>query len=829
MEDDSFAFFVFSGFVAASTVVTWAIVTYLSKERSIDSARKRVQMEDLSWMESDSTQPSPLKQGKPKAKSSKNLSKQSLKAKTDDEATKGTNEIKIQEVVESPIAIEEMLQVQQAVKPVTEIKPKAPKKKKETSKNDTVVSKAKATQPMEPKVPSVKPLVDDEDEFNPDEWQAVPAKGSKPATGSKIKDSETPENQSESRPKKPVVREKPAEKKKEVVEAPVKSGGTDSSIALKSDRNLSKFHDAPRVSTANHINLPHGEGSPMSENLEHSDSTEELVESQTNVQLTAEVPVITQGHQKAIPSKNTNSSASQSKPAGRSTTQAGKKVEPPGPATGGTTRVKRNSERSTASVSSKTSKKDDGAPEVSPEVLKLEDELKRERNHSQDLISKYLQLTEQLEKEKQTIGSISEQLQQKVQECMALKSQLNSAPAQTPVPSTPTMEDTQLREEMKKQGNQLEMVYQEKLILQKELERATASSHDLRRENAMKQQAAEAQLKKIESRNNELQEQCNIYEKQLKSAVSKQQESSAKEKESRLVYQITGLEAQLKESTKEIELLRQQHEATYSEMSRLTESKISLKKYSDQLKAEVDDLQQQIMTMTKENALNSRSQQKQQMQNGAHSSPEEDGSASAAYDWSQANSDTTQLSQLQSSISTLGKENETLRSENEQLKKEIHSMQQHGPPARPQQNGAVDSDDPDSQDESESIPAVGSGVDGSTMTSPLKGVGLGGENSISVSEVGSRLKETLLRLYPDEYSTQQPIAFQSNDWVSLVALFEHQAAVQIERSSQKDMCYATELDSYKDQLHQSAAEKDELARRNQRFQAALSDTVQIIY
>ena len=89
-------------------------------------------------------------------------------------------------------------------------------------------------------------------------------------------------------------------------------------------------------------------------------------------------------------------------------------------------------------------------------------------------------------------------------------------------------------------------------------------------------------------------------------------------------------------------------------------------------------------------------------------------------------------------------------------------MQQHGPPARPQQNGAVDSDDPDSQDESESIPAVGSGVDGSTMTSPLKGVGLGGENSISVSEVGSRLKETLLRLYPDEYSTQQPIAFQSN-------------------------------------------------------------------
>ena len=70
---------------------------------------------------------------------------------------------------------------------------------------------AKAAQPMEPKVLSVKPLVDDEDEFNPDEWQAVPAKGSKPATGSKIKDSETPEIQSESRPKKPVVREKPAE------------------------------------------------------------------------------------------------------------------------------------------------------------------------------------------------------------------------------------------------------------------------------------------------------------------------------------------------------------------------------------------------------------------------------------------------------------------------------------------------------------------------------------------------------------------------------------------------------------------------------------------
>ena len=36
----------------------------------------------------------------------------------------------------------------------------------------------------------------------------------------------------------------------------------------------------------------------------------------------------------------------------------------------------------------------------------------------------------------------------------------------------------------------------------------------------MKLQAAESQLKKIESRNNELQDQCNKYETQLKSAVN---------------------------------------------------------------------------------------------------------------------------------------------------------------------------------------------------------------------------------------------------------------------------------------------------------------------
>ena len=37
-----------------------------------------------------------------------------------------------------------------------------------------------------------------------------------------------------------------------------------------------------------------------------------------------------------------------------------------------------------------------------------------------------------------------------------------------------------------------------------------------------------------------------------------------------------------------------------------------------------------------------------------------------------------------------------------------------------------------------------------------------GADSISPSEVGTRLKDTLMRLYPEEYASKQPIAFQSN-------------------------------------------------------------------
>ena len=56
------------------------------------------------------------------------------------------------------------------------------------------------------------------------------------------------------------------------------------------------------------------------------------------------------------------------------------------------------------------------------------------------------------------------------------------------------------------------------------------------------------------------------------------------QKEGQLLYQISGLEEQLKGMNKENELLRQQHEATYSEMSRLTESKIAMRKQNDAFK-----------------------------------------------------------------------------------------------------------------------------------------------------------------------------------------------------------------------------------------------------
>merc|ERR1712226_1048055 len=504
--------------------------------------------------------------------------------------------------------------------------------------------------------------------------------------------------------------------------------------------------------------------------------------------------------------------------------------------TGGTSRVKRNSERSIASGTSKGSKKDDqcSTSEVSAEVSKLEDELKRERNHSQDLINKYLGLTEQLEKEKQTTSSISDQLQQKIQECLALKSQVNTSASVIPAAPVITSDVANLE-------SQLDALQQEKAIMQKELERSKSSSHDVRRENAAKLQAAESQLKQIESRNNELQRQCNKYEHQLKTAVTNNSQIQAHEqKEGQLLYQISGLEERLKGMNKENELLRQQHEATYSEMSRLTESKIAMRKQNDAFKDEIDQLQQQVIDLSKDNALHRQQQEKLQKQQhhlqpqqngtvdgGSGPSPvsslegESIGDASAAYDWSKANSDVKQslnLTQLQASISSLGEQNESLRNENEELKREIHSIQQHAPHVNNHVNSRS-SDDVGDSDESASESNEAFVIDPKNKKS-LSPMG----KSISVSEVGSRLKDTLLRLYPDQYSNQQPIAFQTNDWVSLVALLEHQGASQINLLSQQETSLNEEVSSTKSELHLVAAEKEDLARRNERYQAALAET-----
>ena len=60
MEEDSFAFYIFSGFVAISTVISWAIVTYITRENTYENAKRQAQ-EDMSWMENNSTQNTPIK------------------------------------------------------------------------------------------------------------------------------------------------------------------------------------------------------------------------------------------------------------------------------------------------------------------------------------------------------------------------------------------------------------------------------------------------------------------------------------------------------------------------------------------------------------------------------------------------------------------------------------------------------------------------------------------------------------------------------------------------------------------------------------------------
>ena len=60
MEEDSFAFYIFSGFVAISTVISWAIVTYITRENTYENAKRQAQ-EDMSWMENAQTHNTSIK------------------------------------------------------------------------------------------------------------------------------------------------------------------------------------------------------------------------------------------------------------------------------------------------------------------------------------------------------------------------------------------------------------------------------------------------------------------------------------------------------------------------------------------------------------------------------------------------------------------------------------------------------------------------------------------------------------------------------------------------------------------------------------------------
>ena len=61
-------------------------------------------------------------------------------------------------------------------------------------------------------------------------------------------------------------------------------------------------------------------------------------------------------------------------------------------------------------------------------------------------------------------------------------------------------------------------------------------------------------------------------------------QANFEEKENRLLYQISGLDEKVKAMARENDVLRQNHEGTYAEMSRLQDSKIALRKENDSLR-----------------------------------------------------------------------------------------------------------------------------------------------------------------------------------------------------------------------------------------------------
>ena len=151
-------------------------------------------------------------------------------------------------------------------------------------------------------------------------------------------------------------------------------------------------------------------------------------------------------------------------------------------------RTKRTSERSATSMASGLDSKGKDAASAKKlipggvetvelsELLKLEDELKRERNHSQDLRNKFLQLSDQISKEKKTSDSVTQQLQLKVQENAELKSRIaqmmdpRAGMSTMPAITTKDSEELQsLRAEAKRNETKFMTLKKENDVLRNEL------------------------------------------------------------------------------------------------------------------------------------------------------------------------------------------------------------------------------------------------------------------------------------------------------------------------------------------------------------------------
>ena len=130
-------------------------------------------------------------------------------------------------------------------------------------------------------------------------------------------------------------------------------------------------------------------------------------------------------------------------------------------------------------------------------------------------------------------------------------------------------------------------------------------------------------------------------------------------------------------------------------------------------------------------------------------------------------------------------------------------------------------------------------------TGEAKGTGLLSKESISTEKVESVLKDTIHRLYSDISSSQTTCAPPQvnqllhltslvisdahfcafKDWVSLVGFLEQHTNNRVKSLVDVEKSLNGEVTALKDVLSKNGAERDDLARRNERYQSALNEAM----